>query len=186
MSTRSENTDPGAANTAQPTSTTGGPSRNDCGRRCADGRRPRRRWPIRLGLLTLVLVLAAMACHGHGPRHGFGGPHLSEARVERMVGHMVTDATDAQKTQLTAITGDAYRKLAPLKTQADQARHQLALLLAAPKVDRVALEDLRVRQLSLADQASRIVSTRLADAADVLTPAQRTELVQQFERHFEP
>ena len=46
-----------------------------------------------------------------------------------------------------------------------------------------AIETLRADQLQLAGQASTRIARALADAAEVLTPAQRKELALRVERH---
>jgi Spy/CpxP family protein refolding chaperone len=49
-------------------------------------------------------------------------------------------------------------------------------LLAAPTVDRAALEQLRAARIADIDQASKVMIQAMADAADVLSPAQRQKL----------
>jgi Spy/CpxP family protein refolding chaperone len=55
-------------------------------------------------------------------------------------------------------------------------------ILTKDKVDTAALEELRVRQIRLADDASRTFTRALADAAEVLNPAQRKQLAAHFAR----
>ena len=49
-------------------------------------------------------------------------------------------------------------------------------LLTAPTVDRAAIELFRAEKMVLADQASRRIAQALGEAAEVLTPEQRTEV----------
>ena len=59
-------------------------------------------------------------------------------------------------------------------------RHSIEAL-TQETVDREALETLRQNKLATADRASQRLLTALADAAEVLTPAQRQELVEELE-----
>jgi uncharacterized membrane protein len=56
-------------------------------------------------------------------------------------------------------------------------------LLAQPTIDRNALERVRQTEQQLADQRSRRVTQAFADAADVLTPAQRTVAAEKLAKH---
>jgi Spy/CpxP family protein refolding chaperone len=49
-------------------------------------------------------------------------------------------------------------------------------LLTAPAIDRAALEELRVQQMQQMDLISKRILVAVADAAEVLTPAQRAKL----------
>jgi Spy/CpxP family protein refolding chaperone len=62
------------------------------------------------------------------------------------------------------------------------ARREAIELLSQDKVDPAALEALRAKQIGLADEASRRLTRAIAEAADVLTPAQRKELAAHFAR----
>ncbi|MAG29587.1 MAG: hypothetical protein CL908_01680 [Deltaproteobacteria bacterium] len=61
-----------------------------------------------------------------------------------------------------------------------------ALLLVTNSVSawgRGAIESLRVEHLGKADSMSRLVAERLADALEILTPEQRSQLEERFSRH---
>jgi Spy/CpxP family protein refolding chaperone len=92
------------------------------------------------------------------------------------------DATDAQRTQVKAIVAGTLQELAPLRDQHRQHREAFLAALAQPDVDRATLEDLRRAELQLAENASQRIVTAVADAAAVLTPEQRAELVKMAER----
>ena len=93
------------------------------------------------------------------------------------------DATDEQKGRLAPIVKDAVKELLPLREKVRDARQQAIELLAAERVDRDAIERLRAGQIAIADQASKRFSRALADAAEVLTPAQRKSLAERAARH---
>jgi Spy/CpxP family protein refolding chaperone len=105
---------------------------------------------------------------GHGDMHGMA------AHVD----HMLTsvDATADQKARIDAILADAHKSFAPLHERLTDTHRDLARLLTAPAIDRGALEALRAERMADLDRASRALVQGLADAADVLTPAQRAKL----------
>ena len=122
---------------------------------------------------------------GAGFRH-FGGHHdrgpvdPAEAKehAARMAGHLAwaVDATDAQKQQLTQIAQAMVNDLLPAHEKMRSARGKIANLLRAPKTDRAALEAMRAEHVALADDVSKRIAQGMADAADVLTPQQRSKL----------
>ena len=172
-------------------------SRRSCGPRgCGPrGCGPRRRG---MGFVVFIALLAALAggfigkSFAHGPfGGGFGGPMAFgamgdparlDSQVERMVRHFAleVDATPEQRDRLTAIAKSAARDLQPLHQRIADARKQAATLAAAPGIDRAALEKLRGEQVTLIDNASKRVTQALADAGEVLTPAQRQKIAERM------
>jgi Spy/CpxP family protein refolding chaperone len=57
-------------------------------------------------------------------------------------------------------------------------------LLSADTIDRAALENARVAQLNVLDQASKELVQLFADTAGVLTPAQRKALADKLAAHL--
>jgi Spy/CpxP family protein refolding chaperone len=151
----------------------------------------RRRFFKRAAIATLIGGLAAGAgltawAHGGGHRgwHGGGGEGFSEERIERMVKHfgVEVDATEEQKVKLTEIAKAAAKDLQPLREKVREARKQGMELLAAPTIDRGAIEQLRAEQIRAADAASRRMVQALADVAEVLTPEQRQKLAERMQK----
>src|SRR5512145_1081613 len=143
----------------------------------------------RITLATLAGGIAAgvgFKAFGRGWRHGYGpiDPAELDRHVERMLKHLYAeiDATDAQKQQLDPIVRQAAKELAPMRENLHAARREALELLAQERVDPAALEALRAKHLQLADQTSRRLTRAIAEAADVLTPAQRKELVAHLAR----
>jgi Spy/CpxP family protein refolding chaperone len=60
---------------------------------------------------------------------------------------------------------------------------QIHRLLAAPTVDRAALEQLRAARMADMDQASKVLVQAMADAADVLDARQREKLGTMMAQH---
>ena len=158
----------------------------------------RRRFFKRAAIATLIGGIAAgigikAFAHGGGyggwHRGGFAAGPLDPAAVdehlERMLKHLYVeiDATDEQKQRLAPIVKQAAEDLLPLREKMQAARKQAIELLTRDTIDRGAIEALRAEQLQLAEQASRRIAQSLADAAEVLTPAQRKELAARMEKH---
>jgi periplasmic protein CpxP/Spy len=145
----------------------------------------------RITLATLIggaaagLGFGAFAQGRH--RGGFSGPldpAELEQRLDRMLKHFYVeiDATDAQKQQLEPIVKQAAKELVPLRENLRAGRREAIELLSRDRVDPAALEALRARHIGLADEASRRLTRAIAEAAEVLTPAQRKELAAHFAR----
>jgi periplasmic protein CpxP/Spy len=141
----------------------------------------------RVTLATLLGGVAAAAgfkAFGHGRRHGPLDPADFDQRLERMLKHLYVeiDATEEQKQKLEPIVKQAAKDLAPMRENLHAGRGQAIELLTQERIDPAAIEALRARHLELADEASRRLTRALADAAEVLTPAQRKELAAHFAR----
>jgi protein CpxP len=155
--------------------------------------RPRRRRSLFiggavLGLLALLIGAGYVVARSDGWRHGWGGHMSSEplaARVEHGVKHLLadSDATAEQKEQVAAILQAAAADVQALHDQHVDAHKQIHEILSAESIDRVRLENLRADQMGLADQASKRIIEGVADAAEVLTVQQRTQLLQSMEKH---
>ena len=158
----------------------------------------RRRFFKRAAIATLIGGIAAgigikAFAHGGGyggwHRGGFAAGPLDPATVdehlERMLKHLYVeiDATEEQKQRLAPIVKQAAKDLLPLREKMQAARKQAIELLTRDTIDRGAIEALRAEQLQLAEGASRRIAQSLADAAEVLTPAQRKELAARVEKH---
>ncbi len=141
------------------------------------------------GLLGLVGGGLASTAVGHGMGGGGFGGHwghhrgpMDPAQAKERAAHVVErfawviDATPDQKQKLTTIATSMVSDLVPAHEKMRAARGRLAALLRQPKTDRAALEAIRVEHVALADDVSKRIAQGMADAADVLTPAQRTKL----------
>lgn len=155
----------------------------------------KRRFFRRAAVATLAVALAAgfgaqaWSHGGHGGMHrGFMGgskdPAKADERIERMVKHFAVevDATPEQRSRLTEIARAAAKELRPLRERVRDARKRGMALLAAPTIDRAALERLRTEQIQAADAVSTRMSQAFADAAEVLTPDQRKKIAERMQR----
>ncbi|MFZ5555307.1 MAG: Spy/CpxP family protein refolding chaperone [Pseudomonadota bacterium] len=162
------------------------------------GRQPdvgrRRFWQgLLAGGLGTALASAGFSAFGHGGPyhggflrlHGRGGPEAMLERAEFASDWILTKvgASDAQKEQMRTIVGRTVNALAPLRQQHRAHRKAMLEVLAAPSVDTARLGELRRAELQLAGQASQALLDGVADAADVLSPEQRQQVVAMMRRH---
>jgi len=119
-----------------------------------------------------------------------GGPHgthrggFMPGRIERMVDRALwsVDASREQRDKITGIVDRAADDLFAMREKHLEGRRQLRDALAAATVDRNRIESLRTEQMMLADAASKRITGAFADAAEVLTPEQRSTLARRIER----
>ena len=146
---------------------------------------------LAVGGLAGALFAGSMAAWSHhhgGPGGWHGGGRWCkaasslEAHGNRM--EFATDwvlnkvnATDMQRERVKTIMQGALEDLWPLRDRHRQHREAFMSAMLQPNVDRASLEALRRAELQLADSASNRIVSALADAAEVLTLQQRTELV---------
>jgi Spy/CpxP family protein refolding chaperone len=114
-------------------------------------------------------------------------PEEMAHRLDWRIGRLIKDVggTPDQKNRLVAIWTAALADLQPLREQLRQARRAGLQLLAAPVIDRRALEQQRVAQMQLADARSKRMVQAMADAAEVLTPEQRLKVAERMKRRME-
>jgi periplasmic protein CpxP/Spy len=152
-----------------------------------------RRWfGAMAGLGGLGLVAhRAQAQGGMWGGHGHGGAsaspeemakHLDE-RISRMIKEI--NGTPEQKDRLVKLAQTAAADMKPLREAHMAARKKGMELLAAQSIDRAALERLRQEQMTAADAMSKRMVQHMADAAEVLTPAQRTQVAQRMQERME-
>jgi periplasmic protein CpxP/Spy len=143
---------------------------------------PKRRIFQGLAAITTLALLGKAAAQPRGERGGD-----SAGMIERRIDHMIksVNGTPEQKAKLTALAQAAMADMKPLREQHMTARKKGMELLAAPTIDRGALEQLRAQQMQLADSMSRRMLAQMSDAAEVLTPAQRTQLAEKMKSHSE-
>ena len=145
--------------------------------------RKRRSRGILIGIAgALVLAIgglawSTMAYSGAGHDGKFGWH--AERKIERMLDQV--DASDDQRDRVQAIVKDAVADLQEESDLKREAWQGLVAALSGETIDRAALETLRQQKLETVDRMSQRMLTALADAAEVLTPAQRAELADELE-----
>jgi periplasmic protein CpxP/Spy len=159
------------------------------------GWRPRRLRALALGAVLLGVGAASgfaagsvsgmpFRMLGMAAHHGLD-PQRVAARIDHGVDRMLNrvDASKEQRDKVSGIVKGAFGDLTALGINPWDAREKAIALLRADTVDPAAFEALRAEQISTADTASKRVVQALTEAAQVLTPEQRRELADRWERH---
>ena len=147
----------------------------------------RRRWFARLaalgGLGWLASQAQAAGWRGRAPLD----PEEMARRLDWRIGRLVKQVggTPEQKDRLVAIAQAARADLQPIREQMRQTRRAGLELLAAPVIDKRALEQLRVTGTQLADARSKRRMQAWIDSAEVLTPEQRARLAEHWKQRME-
>jgi Spy/CpxP family protein refolding chaperone len=155
--------------------------------------RTRRRWAIAATVAAVAGVLTISGIgyakgdmdmsFGHGMHHHLTQEQMSQ-HIDKMVNHVLADATPDQRSKVDAIAQAALKDLYPLRQQHEAAHQQLVQLLTQTTIDRAALEQVRFNEMQLADQVSRRITQAVADAADVLPPEQRAKLAEHMRQRM--
>ncbi len=155
--------------------------------------RKRRRWLRRVlmfGALPAAAFTGLLATRafagGFGPgchRHGHGGElTLDEARehLRWIAGFALerVDATDSQKGQIHEILDRAAGELIGYRQEGRALRDDLRGALARGTLDPAEMEHIRTDFVDSVDRASRVLVTHTQAIAAVLTPEQRTKLIE--------
>lgn len=144
----------------------------------------RRRLASMLALGGVALMAGATHAQDMGqrrPPERMGGPDMERHMQERIARMMreVGGSTE-QRDRLMAIAKAAGEELRPLREEQRAVRQKGITLLAAPQIDRAALEQTRVNEMQLADRISKRMLQSMADSAEVLTPEQRLRVAERM------
>lgn len=157
--------------------------------------KPKRRWGKRLLVGALLVgiggvvgfaggVGSAPAIFYYGIKHHKFDAERITARVDRRVEKVLSrvDATAEQKQQVSEIAKSAVNDLAALGFKPWEMRGKVVELLGAETIDPAAFEAMRAEQIGKMDVASKRAVQAITDAAVVLTPEQRRELMERWQR----
>ena len=118
--------------------------------------------------------------HGHWGQHRHDVDHEAAGERARFATDWLLsriDATTEQRQQVQAIVQQTVQDLMQAREQ-HQANHQaLFEALGQPTINRETLGELRRAAVERIDNTSERLVTALAEVADVLTPEQRTKLL---------
>jgi periplasmic protein CpxP/Spy len=131
-----------------------------------------------LGLLGSAVAQGMPKREGHGDMTA-----MAERRIDQLI--KMIGGTPEQKTKLLALAQAAMADMKPMREQLMAARKRGMELLSAASIDRGAIDKLRGEQVQLMDGMSRRMSAHMMDAAEVLTPAQRTQVAEKMKSRGE-
>lgn len=140
-------------------------------------------WPRAVAFVGILACGVALGVGG-AAAVTVGMEHMAWRQGARLtfVQHAVTRALDsvgassAQEAKVHDIIAAKFAEIAPNPDDHEKLRKQALELLAAPTIDRAAVERLRADVLSMFDAKSKAVVGGLLDVADQLTPPQRAQL----------
>ena len=112
-----------------------------------------------------------------GPRGAYG---KRDGRLFRLLG-----LSADQQAQMRTLRQQSMQKTVPLRVQMRDLMQERMKLLAAPTIDRGALETLRVKQMEIANQLSRERTQSQYEMAQILTPEQRAKAYSMVEKRVE-
>lgn len=150
----------------------------------AAGGRPSLGVIVGIGLAAVIAVGAGAAVAQGWGKGGMGhmGMRFAEHRFERVMDEI--DATDEQQDKIWAIVDKTRAELRPMGREFRQSRQEVVEILGAATIDKAAVETMRAERIAAIDEASKKAVAALIEAAEVLTPEQRTKLVAEMnERH---
>jgi Spy/CpxP family protein refolding chaperone len=145
-------------------------------------------------ILGLAGVLAAGASYALAKSHGQGfGVHglckpgmakdMAEYRIHRALKQV--NASEEQEQKILAILSTQFDRQMSLSGLHYEIHTKAKAALAGDTVDRQALEAIRAQAIQRADERSKEIVQAVADAAEVLTPAQRQKLAELAAKRFE-
>ena len=141
-------------------------------------------WPRADGVVGVLACGVALGVGGAaavaaGMDHdGAGGRAPASTFVQRAVARALNSvgASAAQEAKVHDIVAAKFAEIAPNPDDHAALRKQALDLLAAPTIDRAAVERLRADAVTIFDAKSKAVVGGLLDVADQLTPPQRAQL----------
>jgi periplasmic protein CpxP/Spy len=119
--------------------------------------------------------------HGHHDTSMGQMGHSPDAMRQHL--YSTLEPSDSQKAKLDPLLQQTTDDFSALHTQLESEHREVMSLLTTDKVDRAALERWRVAQIQQMDRLSKQLVGHMADAADVLTPAQRRKAHDAMAQH---
>ncbi len=122
--------------------------------------------------------------YGHRGPHELFGSKDATRHVDFVVDRIMNEvkADDAQKLKARGIAEAVAGDLKVLATQHRESHREFVAILSEPTLDRAKLEALRSKTAHSVDESSKRITVAMADLAEVLTPAQRLQLVERIEK----
>jgi periplasmic protein CpxP/Spy len=139
-------------------------------------------WPRTFAMVGVLACGVALGAGGLAAAAGMNPMGWNQgARLAFLQGAIVhaldsVGASSDQEAKIHDIVAAKFLELAPKPEDHEALRKQALALLAAPTIDRVAVERLRADAVAIFDAKSKAIVGGLLDVADQLTPEQRSRL----------
>lgn len=135
-----------------------------------------------MGLKAAAQSAPPTSAAGSPPR-GPGGPERGSF-MERMWGRLLEglDLSAEQRSRLQALAQRAQQEMSTGSEPRRALREKALAEWAKPQLDMPAIEALRLEQVKLHDEGSRRMTALITEAAAVLSPAQRAQVVQRMQQ----
>ncbi len=141
-------------------------------------------------LVALFVLPSAFARGGMG--HGFGGHGCDkdqtaeqvQDKAERVLGHVLNrvDATEEQRAEALVLVEGVGERFIAHRAEHEDVRAQWQEALTAETIDEKQLESLRADMVERVDDGSEEILGLVADLASILSPEQRVELSETWQR----
>jgi Spy/CpxP family protein refolding chaperone len=157
--------------------------------------RVRRRWLTGLAIMLAAGALSFSVARAQGvgdPSDAGGGPFAGEwgggggggafmhHRMARLLDSV--GASDGQKAQIKAVWDGLRPQLKAAHLQHAQIRQQMAAAMTAANIDTNQVEQLRRQSVQSIDRISSLITQGMVSSAQVLTPAQRQQVLSQLQQ----
>jgi len=146
----------------------------------------RRRLAVAAIAASLLAIVGGTLAYAHsgGEHHGLMSGRGAEDHLEHMQAMLTKiGASDAQKSQIEGLLKPAFEEMKAAHEAHSAAFEQFHEAITAPSIDRAKIESLRAEQLKSLDEASKRMVIAITDAAEVLSPEQRSALAEQIRKH---
>ena len=129
-----------------------------------------------IGLLTVLLALIVTGCFYH---------RTHEQRAEHVVQHLVStlNLDAAQTAKLEKMKEEFLARRPDMEKAREESFKDLKEMMLSPQVDQARLKARTEKIQAHADDMIRFVSAKFTELHDMLTPEQRSKLVEEMEKY---
>ncbi len=130
-----------------------------------------------IGLFGLLGALVTAGCHHH---------RTSEARAENIVQHLTSalQLNAAQTAKLESMKQEFLARRPEMEKMRQESFADLKAMMLSPQIDKARLAARTKKIQEHADELVGFVMDRFAELHDLLTPAQRSKLVEDLDKHM--
>jgi len=146
----------------------------------------RRRRSASLAMAGILIGVVAFGAGGFAVATGMEPMAWRQGATLALVQHMVAHTLDSvgasadQEAKIHDIIASKFGEIAPNPEEHEAMRKQALNLLAAPTIDRAAVEKLRAEAVAKFDAKSKALVGGVEEIADQLTPEQRVKLADEL------